>query len=158
MKDLDVISSQMLQKELAFKEIEKCNNISAKYGLVLTREDIQVLVEERFESLKKYGRMEFGSGIMHKIIFEFSDSPYIWQDNYAEMLSELQDIFYYFKNESLDEFTDDDLIRFMRISFDNECQGSVEYLRETRLEDICRSIRYGEEAYKFLDSYDDDRE
>jgi hypothetical protein len=44
----------------------------------------------------------------------------------------------------------------MRKSFDNECQGSLEYLRETSLEDVCRSIRYGREAYKYFDSYDDE--
>jgi hypothetical protein len=156
MDELSLIKSQNLQKEIAFEEIQKCNSFSSKFGITLSPSDIQVLIKERFESLKKYGRIELGSGIMHKIIFEFCDSPFIWQDNYADTLSELQDIFYYFKNESLDEFTDDELIRFMRKSFDNECQGSLEYLRETSLEEVCRGIRYGQEAYKYLDSYDDE--
>jgi hypothetical protein len=156
MDELSLNKSQNLQKEVAFGQIEKCNSFTAKFGITLSPSDISVLIEERFESLKKYGRIELGSGIMHKIIFEFCDSPFIWQENYADTLSELQDIFYYFKNESLDEFTDDELIRYMRKSFDNECQGSLEYLRETSLEDVCRGIRYGQDAYKYLDSYDDE--
>jgi hypothetical protein len=158
MKDFLLNQSQMSQKEIAKRQIEECNNFSSKYGMVLTQGQVQTLVEERFETLKKYGRIELGKGVLDKIIFEFCDSPYIWQENYEDTLSELQDIFYYFKNESLDEFTDDELIRFMRRSFDNECRGSLEYLRETALEDVCRSIRYGQEAYEYLDTYDDDRE
>lgn len=156
MKDFLLNQAQMSQKELAIHEIEKCNTISSRYGMVLTRNQIQTLVDERFETLKKYGRVELGKGILDKIISEFCDSPFIWQENYAETISELQDIFYYFKNESLDEFTDDELIRFMRKSFDDECKGSLEYLRETTLEDVCRNIRYGQDAYKYLDSYDDE--
>ncbi len=156
MKDFLQIKNMFSDNESEINQIEKCNEFSSKFGLVLTNEQIRILLEERYTTLKKYGRVELGKGILEKLIFEFSDSPFIWQENYMDTLSELQDIFYYFKNESLDEFTDDELIRYMRKSFDNECQGSLEYLRETSLEDVCRSIRYGREAYKYFDSYDDE--
>ncbi|AEY66836.1 DUF6323 family protein [Clostridium sp. BNL1100] len=156
MKDFLQIQKLLSQNESEINQIEKCNEFSSKFGLVLTNAQIQTLSEERYNTLKRYGRVELGKGILDKLIFEFCDSPFIWQENYMDTLSELQDIFYYFKNESLDEFTDDELIRYMRKSFDNQCQGSIEYLRETSLEDVCRSIRYGQEAYKYLDSYDDD--
>ncbi|WP_024833591.1 DUF6323 family protein [Ruminiclostridium josui] len=156
MKDFLQIKNLFSDNESEINQIEKCNEFSSKFGLVLTNEQIRILLEERYTTLKKYGRVELGKGILEKLIFEFSDSPFIWQENYMDTLSELQDIFYYFKNESLDEFTDDELIRYMRKSFDNECQGSLEYLRETSLEDVCRSIRYGREAYKYFDSYDDE--
>ncbi len=158
MKDFLQIQKILSQSESEINQIEKCNEFSSKFGLVLTNAQIQTLSEERYNTLKRYGRVELGKGILEKLIFEFCDSPYIWQENYVDTLSELQDIFYYFKNESLDEFTDDELIHYMRKSFDNECQGSIEYLRETRLEDVCRSIRFGQEAYKYLDSYDDELE
>ncbi|EPR11978.1 DUF6323 family protein [Ruminiclostridium papyrosolvens] len=158
MKDFLQIQKLLSQNESEINQIEKCNEFSSKYGLVLTNTQIQTLSQERDNTLKRYGRVELGKGILDKLIFEFCDSPFIWQENYMDTLSELQDIFYYFKNESLDEFTDDELIRYMRKSFDNQCQGSIEYLRETSLEDVCRSIRYGQEAYKYLDSYDDDLE
>ncbi len=156
MKDFLQIQKLLSQNASEISQIEKCNNYSSKFGLLLTNAQIRTLSQERYETLKRYGRIELGKGIIEKLIFEFCDSPYIWQENYTDTLSELQDIFYYFKNESLDEFTDDELIRYMRKSFDNECQGSLEYLRETSLEDVCRSIRYGQDAYKYLDSYDDE--
>ncbi len=158
MKDFLQIQKLLSQNESDINQIEKCNEFSSKFGLVLTNSQIKTLSEERYNTLKRYGRVELGKGIMDKLIFEFCDSPFIWQENYMDTLSELQDIFYYFKNESLDEFTDDELIRYMRKSFDNQCQGSIEYLRETSLEDVCRSIRYGQEAYKYFDSYDDELE
>ncbi len=158
MKDFLQIQKLLSQSESEINQIEKCNEFSSKFGLVLTNAQIRTLSEERYNTLKRYGRVELGKGILDKLIFEFCDSPFIWQENYMDTLSDLQDIFYYFKNESLDEFTDDELIRYMRKSFDNECQGSIEYLRETSLEDVCRSIRYGQEAYKYFDTYEDELE
>ncbi len=158
MKDFLQIQKLLSQNESEINQIEKCNEFSSKFGLVLTNAQIRTLSEERYNTLKRYGRVELGKGILDKLIFEFCDSPFIWQENYMDTLSDLQDIFYYFKNESLDEFTDDELIRYMRKSFDNECQGSIEYLRETSLEDVCRSIRYGQEAYKYFDTYEDEIE
>ena len=158
MKDFLQIQKLLSQNESEINQIEKCNEFSSKFGLVLTNTQIRTLSEERYNTLKRYGRVELGKGILDKLILGFCDSPFIWQENYMDTLSELQDIFYYFKNESLDEFTDDELIHYMRKSFDNQCQGSIEYLRETSLEDVCRSIRFGQEAYKYFDTYDDELE
>lgn len=81
---------------------------------------------------------------MPKLIFAFCDSPFIYQDNYEEMLFGLQEVFYYFKGEMMEEISDDELITVMKEKFDTECQGSLEYLQETVLEEIARSIREGE--------------
>ena len=82
-----------------------------------------------------------GIGVIEKLIYAFCDSPYIYQENYADTLSRLQDIFYLYKNESMDELTDDELIEYMRKSFDETCQGSLDYLEETCLEKFARNIR-----------------
>lgn len=121
--------------------LKQCNEITARFGLVLSDEQVENIVQRRFEALKFTGRIEFGEGIMKKLIVEFCDSPYIWQENYDSTIIELQDIFYSYKNESLDAIADDDLIQLMKHSFDNECQGSLEYLRETTLEEMCRGSR-----------------
>ena len=52
--------------------------------------------------------MEFGKGILDKIIFAFCDSDFIYQESYAETIARLQSIFFLFKNESMDELTDDE--------------------------------------------------
>lgn len=135
--------------------IKKCNEFTTKYGLQLSDTEIRDLVESRKEALEKSGRIEFGGGILQKLIIEFADSPYIYQEVYSDTLTELQECFYYFKNEALDELTDDELLRLMKKYFDDVCQGSLEYLRSTMLENYCRDIRYGSKEYRNADGYED---
>ena len=130
----------MKKKQLAM-EIKKCNEITMKYGVTLSDTQIENLINKRFESLKNTGRIEFGDGILKELIEAFCDSPYIIQENYEETLEELQDIFYFFKGEAMDQIADDELIEFMKEYFNGECQGSIEYLSGTNLEELCRDTR-----------------
>ena len=132
----------MKKKQLAM-EIKKCNEITMKYGVTLSDTQIENLINKRFESLKNTGRIEFGDGILKELIEAFCDSPYIIQENYEETLEELQDIFYFFKGEAMDQIADDEIIEFMKEYFNGECQGSIEYLSGTNLEELCRNTRYG---------------
>jgi len=134
---------QDIQKKQEAIELRKCNEITIKYGLSLTNEDINELVENRFKSLKDTGRIEFSEGVLKKIIEVFCDSPYIMKQNYKDTLLELQEAFYFFKNEAMDQISDDELIEFMKRHFDGKCQGSLEYLSGTNLEELCRNTRYG---------------
>ena len=47
---------------------------------------------------QKQKRVEFGEGIVPKIIYEFCDSNYIDQNNYVDTIIRLQEIFYLYKN------------------------------------------------------------
>ena len=85
-----------------------------KFALSLSQEQAKELIAGRNASLKKYQRVEFGKGILDKLMYVFCDSQYIDQGNYAQVLERLQDIFYRFKNESMDRLTDDELLEFMR--------------------------------------------
>lgn len=120
------------------------NQLTQQYGVTLSEKDALMLMENRRESLKESQRIEFGEGILPKLIYHFCDSPYIYQENYADTIAALQEIFYQYKNECLDEMTDDELLGCMKQFFDGPCQGSVEYLEETCLDEIARSIRSGE--------------
>ena len=112
-----------------------------QFGLVLTEQDAKLLVEARGEELRRQQRMEFGESILSKLIFTFCDSEYIFQDNYVETIIRLQEIFYIFKNETMDELTDDELLTFMRKQFENVCHGDLEYLEGTCLSNFARAIR-----------------
>lgn len=90
---------------------------------------------------------------MPKIIYEFCDSDFVNQDNYIESLIRLQDIFYLFKNEMLDEITDDELIHFMKEQFDTVCYGDLDYLGGTCLENFAQAIRAGYQDYKTTEGY-----
>ena len=135
---------KMLELYLIQGQIQKLvetNETTRTFGLALTEEDVKLLAERRIETLKEQQRVEFGDGILPRLIFAFCDSPYIDQGNYVDTISRLQEIFYLYKNESMDELTDDELIELMKDAFDGECEGSLEYLEETALEDFARSIR-----------------
>ena len=131
--------------------IRKTNEYATQYGLCLTDYDIRELLIKRRECLSEQQRVEFGTGILEKLIFAFCDSGFIYQENYAETIVRLQSIFYSYKNESLDELTDDELRSIMRDAFDGECQGSLDYLEETFLEQFARTIRA--DTRKFMGRY-----
>ena len=140
--DIINFNSGLIHKQTC-DEILKCNDFTAGYGLTLTAQQALNLAEARFHALKENGRVEFGIGILDKIIKEFCDSPFLNNDNYEETLQELIEIFYYYKNETLDKMSDDSLIKHMKKAFDGPCQGSLELLSGTELDRIARNIRYG---------------
>lgn len=123
------------------EKIMEMNEKTAKYGLQLTEEETRLLVENRRESLREQQRIEFGEGILPKLIFTFCDSPYLQKEDYVETITRLQEIFYLYKNESMDELTDDELLETMKEAFDGECEGSLENLEDTALEEFARKIR-----------------
>ncbi len=145
---------QHLSEQNQMNLLRKTNAYAEQYGLSLADEDIRELIIRRRESLCEQQRVEFRGGILDKLIFAFCDSDYIYQENYAETIMKLQDIFYLYKNESMDEWTDDELIQIMRETFDGECKGSLEYLEETFWEQFARSTRAN--TRKFIGRYEDD--
>ena len=140
--DLTMFSGALLQKQ-AVLEIIECNKITGPYALKLTEQQAVELVETRSLALRDTGRIEIGGGVIDKIIKEFYSSPYISQHNYAETLHDLIELFYYYKNETLDLMGDDDLIKFMKKCFDGKCQGSLDLLKWRELEKMARSVRCG---------------
>lgn len=132
------------RKKREMETLISSNQLTQQYGVTLSEEDALILMENRRESLKAFQRIEFGEGILPKLIYHFCDSPYMYQENYADTIAALQEIFYQYKNECLDEMTDDELLGCMKHFFDGPCQGSVEYLEETCLSEMARSIRAGE--------------
>lgn len=138
---LEALALVRQKEELA--SIIECNTFTQEFGLVLSAEDAKMLVESRNDSLKTYQRVEFGKGILDKLIYQFCDSEYINQSNYMNTLIELQDAFYLYKNESLDLLTDDELLNFMKEQFENICFGDVDYLTNTCLERFSRAVRAG---------------
>ena len=136
-------NSNQLAVENAKHEIRVCNEFTGRFGLVLSDREIEELVECRAEILKNTGRVEFGGGILPKLIYAFCDSPYIEQENYEDTLAELQEAFYYYKNEAMEAYSDDELIEYMVSVFNRRAHGSAQYLIETSLESLCRYARKG---------------
>lgn len=137
--ELELFDSGLVQKRV-ISEVLKMNEETEKYGLTLTEQQAAALVKTRSDSLENTGRIEFSGGVIDKLILAFCDSPYITQQNYEDSLHELVDIFYSFKNETLDRISDNYLIAFMQKSFNGTCCGSLELLSGRELPALARKL------------------
>lgn len=153
-KDIELFKNNYLDNRI-LDEILKCNEVTKEYGLKLSETEIKEVVNTRNEVLKKCGRIEFNGEIVTKIILKFKDSPYIYQSNYAHVINELVEIFYNYKNETLDFLSDDELISIMKKFFDGYCEGSLELLEGKILYKISDNIRNGIRDYLNLDDEKD---
>lgn len=133
---------QMAEQAQAVRLLET-NQYTEKFGLVLEKEDVEFLADAGREILRNEQRIELGQGILPKIIYTFCDSAYIIQENYCESLARLEEIFYQYKNEMMDEITDDELLEFMKEQFENICFGDFGYLEGTCLDIFAQAIRAG---------------
>lgn len=83
---MNELQIRQMQISRAKDEIRCCNELNQIYGLTLTEADITELVELRGQALRSTGRVEFGGGILPKLIRAFCKSPYVDPYNYALLL------------------------------------------------------------------------
>ena len=144
---------ELLQDSNQLARLVETNNETEKYGLTLTEEDAQMILEERKNVLREQKRVEFTEGIVPKIIKEFCDSKYIDQNNYVSTIVRLQEIFYLYKNEMQDEISDDELLHLMKEQYEILCFGDLDYLESTCLMDFADAIRAGYKGYMQSEGY-----
>lgn len=142
---------QLLQRQNQLARVLETNQRTECYGLTLSEEEAGLILEERGRALKEQKRVEFGEGILPKIIDEFCDSAYLDQEHYVEILIRLQDIFYLYKNEMMDEITDDELLHFMKEQYEEICFGDLDYLESTCLSNFAQAIRAGYSGFRASD-------
>jgi hypothetical protein len=143
----------LLQEKNQLNQVIKTNESTERFGLSLTEQDAKLILEEQKNSLAEQKRIEFGEGIVTKIIYEFCDSAYIHQNDYVDTIIRLQEIFYLYKNEMRDEITDDELLHLIKEQFENLCFGDLDYLENTCLVHFAEAIRAGYGGYKGSDGY-----
>ena len=123
-------------------QIMSLNDKSRKYGLALTEQQAKMIVQVGQESIRTQERVEIGESITPKIIKKFMKSAYISQNDYAETIAQLVEIFYEAKEESADCLSDSEIIDSMYYCFENISQGSTELLQSRDMEKVCRRVRY----------------
>lgn len=143
----------LLQQTNQLSKVINTNQYTEQFGLKLSEQDAQLILENRKVALREQKRIEFGEGIVSKIIYEFCDSSYIDQNNYVDTIIRLQEIFYLYKNEMNDEITDDELLHLMKEQYELICFGDLDYLESTCLSDFAHAIRAGYGGYKENDGY-----
>jgi hypothetical protein len=130
-----------IQLAASVRDLEACNREIGRHGLALSPADVQALVAGRVESLRLSDRVEFGGGVAKEIVLAFASSPYVSQSSFVPTVLELQELFYEFKNESLEQVPDEDLIAKMRALFDDPAGGDMGYLEEALFEGLARRVR-----------------
>lgn len=138
----------LAQGRVWLAQVRETNSYTEKFGLRLSEDDAKLLLAEKNRILKQERRVEFGKGILPQIIYHFCDSSFLTQDSYTDTLVRLQEIFYRYKNEMMDEITDDELLCFMREQFEEVCYGDLDYLEGTCLDIFAQAIRAGYRGYR----------
>jgi hypothetical protein len=135
---------------IQINEIVEMNEETAKYRLTLTVEEAKEIIEIRNHILESYGRIEIDTIVTKKFIQRFYTSPLINQEDYATIINELHEIYYYLKNETEDKIGDDELIDLITGFFNNSCGGSIELLRGREMEIYSRNIRCKNQLEDYL--------
>ena len=149
MCDRNGLMAALQQQQL--QEVLDTNRQSEQYGLTLTQKDAEQLMVGRKQVLEAQRRVELRQSILPVLVETFCSSPYLNQQNYLETLLRLQEIFFCYKNEMLDEITDEELLHFMREQFDTVCYGDLDYLEGTCLDIFAQAIRAGYQGYQRTD-------
>lgn len=112
----------------ALAAMARCNALSERYCLTLREADLRMLAQNQSEALRSTGRIEFGGGPYEQLVYALCDSPYLSQDVYADTLAALCSLFYEFKGESAEQWSDDELVAEMKRLYDGPCHGSVDLM------------------------------
>ncbi|MBC7960260.1 MAG: hypothetical protein H7X94_10365 [Vallitaleaceae bacterium] len=131
-------SPVIVQKQI--QELLLFNDDSKRYGLTITPQNALEIIQERNLTLRNVGRIELSMDVTKKMIETFCPSAYILQENYVSTLIELQEIFYDLKNETEDSIPDDDLIKVMYTYFEKDCEGNLDYLKSSYLDQLAQAL------------------
>lgn len=136
-----VFGLQARQNEAVKRDILAKNEATAEHGLTLTESEAAELAEVRRRALAESERIEIGSGAILRLIDSFSTSTFAYRDNYANILGELLEIFYYIKNETNDLISDEKLVATLKHFFEYRCGGDIELLTGRELDTLLRYFR-----------------
>ncbi len=115
-----------------------CNETLAVNGLCLSEAQAQMLLRTQRQTLEQTGCLAFRADIPAKLALAFADSAFLTQETFADTLCTFIALFYHFKNETAEQYSDDALIAAMRHAFENTCGGSVQKLADEALPALAR--------------------
>lgn len=140
----DLLSFDDLAEAALSEQILATNEASQPFGLRLTPQDAHMLALHRKETLREEDRIEFTDSVVPKLIERFCRSTFLLQQDFADTIAELIEIFFHTKNECGDALGDEELLDLMFELFEHRCGGSLECLQSRELEAVCKSLRMGE--------------
>ena len=117
-----------VQNKMVANQLMQLNDSISENGVVLSQADCTDIAEFRRDALIESERLEIGLGIVGRIVTEFSDSGFVDQNNFRQVVEDLLECFYTLKNETEDKATDDQVMEFLHYLFEQEVGGDTERL------------------------------
>ncbi|MCC0650840.1 DUF6323 family protein [Clostridioides sp. ZZV15-6598] len=139
-----IILSSMHQnlKEIERNELLETNKESKYYGLVLSEADVKDIITSRNDTLKGYGRIELDIKVTKQLIENIYTSQFTNMDDYLETINDMQEIFYYLKNETDDKICDDEIIEILDELYE-KFTGNMDNVRG-EAEEFAKKFKFGE--------------
>lgn len=129
-------------KEIERNELLETNIESGDYGLALSESDVKDIINSRDNTLKGYGRIELDIKVTKQLIENIYTSQYTNVDNYLEAINDMQEIFYYLKNETNDKICDDEIIEILG-EFYEKFSGNMDNVRG-EADEFAKKFKFGE--------------
>lgn len=143
-----------LQKSNMISELLKFNDKLMEHNLILTPADAKDIIKERDSILKSHGRIELNINVTKAIIKELGDSLYVNQDNLAETINDMYEIFHYIKNSTSDFLSDVEILETIMFFYNKVYSGSTELLKGKGIEKIISNFRNNKELTNLKDEED----
>lgn len=123
--ELFCLSSEPTLQQLTTTLNNKLNPLLPK----LTDEDSRHLLELRQVELEATQRIELSLKPLEELVGQLSYSPYVIASEFSIIVGELQEIFYWLRNEIPKKMTDSELIDRLIVTFNTQAAGSLTGLR-----------------------------
>lgn len=139
-----IILSSMHQglKEIERNELLETNEESKEYGLALSESDVKDIITSRNYTLKGYGRIELDIKTTKQLIENIYKSQFTNINDYLETINDMQEIFYYLKNETDDKICDDEIIEILDELYE-KFSGNLDNVRG-EADEFAKKFKFGE--------------
>ncbi|MER0284095.1 DUF6323 family protein [Clostridioides difficile] len=139
-----IILSSMHQglKEIERNELLETNEESKEYGLALSESDVKDIITSRNYTLKGYGRIELDIKTTKQLIENIYKSQFTNINDYLETINDMQEIFYYLKNETDDKICDDEIIELLDELYE-KFSGNLDNVRG-EADEFAKKFKFGE--------------
>lgn len=139
-----IILSSMHQglKEIERNELLETNEESKEYGLTLSESDVKDIITSRNYTLKGYGRIELDIKTTKQLIENIYKSQFTNINDYLETINDMQEIFYYLKNETDDKICDDEIIELLDELYE-KFSGNLDNVRG-EADEFAKEFKFGE--------------
>lgn len=114
------------------KQLLELNKYISK-DIVLTKENVLELINNKNSALKEIGRIDITNSILENIILTFTNSSFIDKNNYMYIFLSLTEIFLCYENIFSKKISSEELLKYLKDEFEKN-EGSIELISTISLE------------------------